>query len=369
MATAKQIITAPTKLGMEDKESKLQQEKEDKELTAMASSTEDGVSGDETVDEDEDDEAKKERKKYVLTKRREYWTDDEHKRFVEALVKYGREWKAIEREVGSKSAVQIRSHAQKYFLRLERNQDEERVNVPPPRPRKRNNTSSSTCSTPTRQLSKQASTNQLQSMAAAATVGVAVANGNAIASSVTPSASKKRPTTTSSSSSLSSSQPAVTTLKPMVTPATNFKPMSKTYSTVSLDSMGAKEEGVIKEHFSLLLTAGLVLERQYFPPLSMGFHPAQQAPMMMNEMSAVPAVVPTRTGSYTSSHSSEEYVMPAGEKRSPMLDGLLASSMMGLSSPLNHQHPLYKKPRVMGFDEVFPQISIAVKDQVVPDKI
>lgn len=48
------------------------------------------------------------------------WTKEEHQRFVEGLRKFGKNWKKIEEFVGTRSGPQIRSHAQKFFIRLER---------------------------------------------------------------------------------------------------------------------------------------------------------------------------------------------------------------------------------------------------------
>ena len=45
------------------------------------------------------------------------WTKEECKLFEEALEKYGKHWKKVEAYVGTRSGTQIRSHAQKYFLK------------------------------------------------------------------------------------------------------------------------------------------------------------------------------------------------------------------------------------------------------------
>ncbi|KAL9228902.1 hypothetical protein vseg_004432 [Gypsophila vaccaria] len=78
---------------------------------------------------------KKVRKPYTITKSRENWSDEEHDKFLEALHLFDRDWKKIEAFVGSKTVIQIRSHAQKYFLKVQKTGSNERV--PPPRPKRK----------------------------------------------------------------------------------------------------------------------------------------------------------------------------------------------------------------------------------------
>ena len=48
------------------------------------------------------------------------WTKEEHQKFIEGLKKFGKNWKQVEEYVGTRNGAQIRSHAQKFFNRLER---------------------------------------------------------------------------------------------------------------------------------------------------------------------------------------------------------------------------------------------------------
>ncbi|CAL5389550.1 unnamed protein product [Camellia sinensis] len=82
-----------------------------------------------------DSSGKKVRKPYTITKSRESWTEEEHDKFLEALQLFDRDWKKIEDFVRSKTVIQIRSHAQKYFLKVQKNGTI--AHVPPPRPKRK----------------------------------------------------------------------------------------------------------------------------------------------------------------------------------------------------------------------------------------
>lgn len=45
------------------------------------------------------------------------WTNEEHNKFLEGMEKFGKNWKKIQQYIGTRSGTQIRSHAQKYFMK------------------------------------------------------------------------------------------------------------------------------------------------------------------------------------------------------------------------------------------------------------
>lgn len=51
------------------------------------------------------------------------WTRDEHQAFLAGLKEFGREWKKVATRIPTRTSAQIRSHAQKYFSKIERDQE------------------------------------------------------------------------------------------------------------------------------------------------------------------------------------------------------------------------------------------------------
>jgi len=53
------------------------------------------------------------------------WTTAEHELFLKGMRLYGREWKRVAQHIPTRSAAQVRSHAQKYLTKLQRRHEEE----------------------------------------------------------------------------------------------------------------------------------------------------------------------------------------------------------------------------------------------------
>lgn len=55
------------------------------------------------------------------------WSQSEHNRFVDGLNRFGKDWEKVQAVVQTRSLSQIRSHAQKYFLKLTKYEEMERL--------------------------------------------------------------------------------------------------------------------------------------------------------------------------------------------------------------------------------------------------
>ena len=51
------------------------------------------------------------------------WSNEEHEKFIEGILKYGNEWKKVQSIIKTRSSTQARSHAQKFFLRMKKEID------------------------------------------------------------------------------------------------------------------------------------------------------------------------------------------------------------------------------------------------------
>eukprot|EP01028_Stygiella_incarcerata_P002167 TRINITY_DN1409_c0_g1_i4.p1 TRINITY_DN1409_c0_g1~~TRINITY_DN1409_c0_g1_i4.p1 ORF type:complete len:476 (+),score=108.81 TRINITY_DN1409_c0_g1_i4:166-1593(+) len=84
------------------------------------------------------DDSRAKRRPYTLINTREKWSDEEHRLFLEGIYMFGRDWKKIHEYIGSKTLRQVRSHAQKHFLKLEKMAKlGTPVAIPPPRRKRR----------------------------------------------------------------------------------------------------------------------------------------------------------------------------------------------------------------------------------------
>ena len=75
-------------------------------------------------------EGKKKKKRKIIIQSTEEdvnegrWDTNEHMRFLEAINIFGNEWKEVKKYIGTRSSNQVRSHAQKFFLKCKKFKDD-----------------------------------------------------------------------------------------------------------------------------------------------------------------------------------------------------------------------------------------------------
>ena len=57
------------------------------------------------------------------------WTDEEHNKFLQAIRLYGKDWRKVQEFIGTRTGAQIRSHAQKYFITMVKQEAENNSDV------------------------------------------------------------------------------------------------------------------------------------------------------------------------------------------------------------------------------------------------
>ena len=59
----------------------------------------------------------------------ERWTEEEHNRFIEAIVNFGNDWKKVQKYVSTRTSTQAISHAQKFLMKLRNSEKKKKKNI------------------------------------------------------------------------------------------------------------------------------------------------------------------------------------------------------------------------------------------------
>jgi SHAQKYF class myb-like DNA-binding protein len=82
-----------------------------------------------TQNQKENLQKKKNRQLISINNSNGRWTNEEHNKFIEGIIKYGNDWKKIQKYVSTRTSTQARSHAQKFLLKLRNNEFLKRNNI------------------------------------------------------------------------------------------------------------------------------------------------------------------------------------------------------------------------------------------------